>query len=99
MSAPNRNPEIKYTQLFINNQWVNSISGKTFATVNPATGEKIVDVQEADKADAELAINAARAAFKFGSTWRTMDASARGLLLFKLADLIDRDRVYLAVSS
>ena len=36
-------------QIFINNEFVNSISGKVFPTVNPATGEKIIDVQEGDK--------------------------------------------------
>ena len=36
-------------QLFINNEWVNSVSGKTFATINPATGAKLADIQEADK--------------------------------------------------
>ncbi len=42
-------PEVKYTQIFINNEWVNSVSGKTFPTINPSTGEKICDVQEGDK--------------------------------------------------
>ena len=37
-----------------------------------------------------------RAAFKLGSPWRTMDASQRGHLLYKLADLMERDREYLA---
>ena len=32
------NPEIKYTQLFINNEWVDAESGRTFSTLNPATG-------------------------------------------------------------
>ena len=41
--------EVKYTQIFINNEWVNSVSGKTFPTINPSTGEKICDVQEGDK--------------------------------------------------
>jgi len=36
-------------QLFINNEFVDSVSGKTFATVNPATGKKIVDIAEGDK--------------------------------------------------
>ena len=36
-------------QLFINNEWVNSVSGKTFPTINPTNGEKIVELQEADK--------------------------------------------------
>jgi len=36
-------------QIFINNEFVNSVSGKVFPTINPSTGEKIVDVQEGDK--------------------------------------------------
>ncbi|GFU00242.1 retinal dehydrogenase 2 [Nephila pilipes] len=91
-----RNPAIKYTQLFINNEWQNSASGKTFPTFNPATGDKIADVQEADKADVDRAVKAAREAFKRNSVWRTMDASERGRLLFKLADLIKRDFDYIA---
>lgn len=74
-----------------------SKSGKKFETRNPATEEVIAQVQEADQADVDAAVQAARQAFKLGSTWRTMDASQRGLLLLKLADLIDRDRNYLAV--
>ncbi|XP_077989268.1 aldehyde dehydrogenase 1A1-like isoform X2 [Glandiceps talaboti] len=89
-------PEVKCTQIFINNEFVNSVSGKTFPTINPATGEKICDVQEGDKADVDLAVKAAREAFKPGSPWRTMDASARGRLLNKLADLMERDLEYLA---
>lgn len=46
----------------------------------------------------DLAVNAAVDAFKFGSPWRRMDASERGHLLYKLADLIERDAGYLAVS-
>ena len=41
---------------------------------------------------------AAKSAFRLGSRWRTMDASQRGVLLNRLADLMERDRVYLAVS-
>jgi len=90
------NPEIKFTQIFINNEWVDSVSGKTFPTINPATGAVICQVQEGDKADVEKAVKAAREAFKLGSEWRTMDASNRGVLMNKLADLMERDRVYLA---
>lgn len=91
-----KNPEIKYTQLFINNEWVNSVSGKTFPTINPATAKKICDVQEGDKADVDKAVAAAKKAFEYGSEWRNMDASKRGVLLNKLADLMERDRLYLA---
>jgi len=90
------NPEVKFTQLFINNEWVNAESGKTFGTHNPATEQLLANVQEADRPDVDKAVKAAREAFKLGSTWRRMDASARGNLLYKLADLIERDRVYLA---
>ncbi|KAL3866095.1 hypothetical protein ACJMK2_043431 [Sinanodonta woodiana] len=93
---PIKSPEIIYTQLFINNEYVNSASGKVFPTINPSTGKKICDVQEGDKADVDKAVAAAKEAFKFGSEWRRMDASRRGKLLFKLADLMERDLVYLA---
>jgi hypothetical protein len=36
-------------QIFINNEWHNSVSGKTFATINPANNQKIADIQEGDK--------------------------------------------------
>lgn len=94
--TPIRQPEIKYTQIFINNEWVTSVSGKTFATVNPTNGKKICDVQEGDKVDVDKAVRAARKAFKFGSPWQQMDASKRGALLHKFADLVERDKVYLA---
>ncbi|XP_035666435.1 retinal dehydrogenase 2-like [Branchiostoma floridae] len=91
-----RNPEIKYTEIFINNEWHKSESGKTFPTINPATGEEICHIQEGDKADVDKAVKAAREAFQLGSPWRKMDASQRGRLLSKLADLIERDSMYLA---
>ena len=50
------------------------------------------------QADVDKAVQAAASAFKLGSPWRTMDASQRGRLLYKLADLVERDLDYLAVS-
>jgi aldehyde dehydrogenase (NAD+) len=85
-------PELK---LLINNQWVASESGRTFATVNPSTGEEICQVAEADAADVDKAVQAARAAFEHGS-WRKMNASARGRLLNQLADLIEHNADQLA---
>ena len=70
-------------QLFINNEFVDSVSKKTFPTTNPATGKKIADIAEGDKADIDLAVAAASKAFARGSPWRNMDASARARLLFK----------------
>ncbi|TKR89516.1 hypothetical protein L596_013609 [Steinernema carpocapsae] len=86
----------KYTGLFINNEFRPSLSGKTFETFNPATGEKICDVAEALKEDVDLAVEAANKAFKTGSPWRRMDASERGKLLYRLAELMERDRTILA---
>uniref|UniRef100_A0A8D8URZ9 Aldehyde dehydrogenase, mitochondrial n=1 Tax=Cacopsylla melanoneura TaxID=428564 RepID=A0A8D8URZ9_9HEMI len=89
-------PKIEHTQLFINNEFVNSQSGKVFETINPANGEVITEVQQGSKADVDRAVSAAQAAFKFNSPWRRMDASHRGRLLYKLADLIERDAIHLA---
>ncbi|XP_053151341.1 aldehyde dehydrogenase 1A1 [Hemicordylus capensis] len=96
LPAPLSDLKIKYTKIFINNEWHDSTSGKKFPVINPATGEKICEVEEGDKVDVDKAVKAARKAFEFGSRWRTMDASERGRLLSKLADLIERDRLLLA---
>ena len=90
------NPEIQFTKIFINNEFVDSKSGKVFATINPANGKVISEVQEGDKADIDEAVAAAKEAFKRGSTWRQMNASSRGELLLKLAALIERDALQLA---
>jgi len=78
------------TRMLIDGQWRDALSGKTFATVNPATEEVIAEVAEGDKADIDLAVQAARRAFDSGP-WRKMDARDRGRLLTRLADLIERD--------
>ncbi|KAI5701599.1 hypothetical protein M8J76_009541 [Diaphorina citri] len=82
--------------LFINNAFVDAVSGRTFPTINPATEDKIADVAEADKADVDKAVESAKAAFKRGSVWRNLDASGRGKLIYKLAELIDKNVDYLA---
>jgi aldehyde dehydrogenase (NAD+) len=75
---------------------VNSKSGKTFPTINPATGEEICQVAEADEEDVNRAVKVARAAFHSTSPWRTMSASERGRLLNKLADLVEKHAEELA---
>jgi aldehyde dehydrogenase (NAD+) len=96
MPAPAKSPApITAAQLLINNRWVNSESGKTFPTINPATGEEICQVAEADAADVNKAVRAARTAFE-GGPWRRMAAAERGRLLNKLADLIERHAEELA---
>ena len=88
-------PKVKDQQLFIGGKWLDSASGKTFPTINAATGETICQVAEADKADVDRAVKAARQAFEEGS-WPKMNASERGRLLNKLADLLERNQEELA---
>ena len=91
-----KKPEVKYTKLFINNEFVDAHSGKTFPTIDPSNEEVICEIAEGDKVDVDKAVKAAQKAFEFGSTWRTMDASARGNLIYKLADLMEQNSEYIA---
>jgi aldehyde dehydrogenase (NAD+) len=88
-------PKVANQKLFINGKWVNSISGKTFATLNPATGQEICQVAEADSADVDLAVKAARKAFESGP-WKKMSAAERGRRINKLADLMEKNLPALA---
>jgi aldehyde dehydrogenase (NAD+) len=82
------------TKLLINNEWINSQSGKTFATVNPSTGQEICQVSEADCADVDRAVKAAREALS--GPWRKIPAAERGRLLARLADLVEQHSEELA---
>jgi phenylacetaldehyde dehydrogenase len=91
--SPQIHPQVadfieKPRKMLINGKWVNSISGKTFPTYNPATGEILAQIAEGDSADIEQAVKAARKAFDHGS-WRRLTASERGRLIWKLADLLE----------
>src|SRR5580700_461601 len=88
-------PKVRQTKLLIDGKWVNAASGKTFETINPATGEVIAHVAEADKADVDKAVDAARQAFENGA-WSKTTASERGRLLNKLADLMEQNKEELA---
>ncbi len=88
-------PAIRQTRLLINNQWVDPTDGGTFETYNPATGEVIAKVAAAGPGDVDRAVKAARKALESGP-WSTMDAADRGRLLFKLADLIEKEAKDLA---
>eukprot|EP01100_Stratorugosa_tubuloviscum_P006432 TRINITY_DN277_c0_g1_i2.p1 TRINITY_DN277_c0_g1~~TRINITY_DN277_c0_g1_i2.p1 ORF type:complete len:528 (+),score=274.24 TRINITY_DN277_c0_g1_i2:78-1661(+) len=83
------------TKLLINGKWVDSVSGKTFETINPATEQLIAKVSEAQKEDVDLAVEAANKAFYEGP-WSKMGGYERGRLLNKLADLIEANREELA---
>ncbi len=81
-------PKVEHTECFIGGAWLPAASGKTFATVNPATEKPIAEVAEGDQADIDLAVDSARKAFESGP-WSKMDARDRGRLMYKLADLIE----------
>ncbi|MFZ0704748.1 MAG: aldehyde dehydrogenase family protein [Candidatus Korobacteraceae bacterium] len=79
----------KPRKMFINHQWVDSASGKTFPVYNPATGEVLAKVAEGDREDINRAVKAARKAFDSGR-WSDMTASERGRLIWKLGDLLEQ---------
>ncbi|HZY90312.1 MAG TPA: aldehyde dehydrogenase family protein [Gemmataceae bacterium] len=88
-------PAVKQTKLFIDNQWIDPVEGGTFDTYNPATGEVLTKVAAASTKDVDKAVKAARRALESGP-WATLDAADRGRLLFKLADLVERESKELA---
>jgi aldehyde dehydrogenase (NAD+) len=83
------------TNLLIDGKWIKSASGKTFKTINPATEEAIADVQEADKADVDIAVEAATRAFYKGP-WANTGGYERGRILNRVADLIEKHKEELA---
>ena len=74
-------------QLFINGEYRDAASGETFATTDPATGEKIADVAKGGKEDAVAAITAARKAFDEGP-WPRTSGKERAAKLNKIAELL-----------
>jgi aldehyde dehydrogenase (NAD+) len=75
---------ITANQLFINNEWRPSSSGKTMPVVNPATEEVIAEVPSADRGDVDLAVAAARAAL--AGPWSKLSARERGRLVRRLGE-------------
>jgi phenylacetaldehyde dehydrogenase len=82
-------------RLLIGGQWMNAASGKTFAVVNPANEQLLCHVSEADSADVDLAVAAARQAFEAAS-WSGMSPHARTRALLKIADKIETNIAELA---
>jgi aldehyde dehydrogenase (NAD+) len=82
-------------KMYIGGEWVDAADGDTFESVNPYTGQSWALLPRGKKADGERAVEAADKAFNSGA-WAAMSASARGLLLIRLADLIARDAERLA---
>src|ERR1700691_3744842 len=89
-----RVPESQYfdgrpKRLLIDGEWVPSRSEKTFASINPSTGEVIGEVAEADAADVDAAVAAARRAFE--GPWSKFTPQQRQNVMLKLADLVEQN--------
>jgi gamma-glutamyl-gamma-aminobutyraldehyde dehydrogenase len=84
------------TRAFIGGKFVQSRSGKSFETLNPATGKVLAKVTQCDSADLDVAAAAARRAFDSGS-WSRRAPRERKKVLLKRADLIEQHRDELAV--
>ena len=82
-------------KLFVNGRWEDSQCDRTVDVINPATGEMIATVPDADACDVDCAVQAARAAFEKKS-WRGMAPSGRERILWNIADLILQHRDELA---
>jgi aldehyde dehydrogenase (NAD+) len=82
-------------KLFINSRWEDSTCNRHVDVINPATGEPITTVPDADADDVDRAVKAARASFEKKS-WRGMDPSKRERILWNIGELIDQRRDELA---
>ncbi|KAJ5560523.1 Aldehyde dehydrogenase [Penicillium frequentans] len=92
LSTTVETPNVTYEQplgLFINNEFVKGVEGKTFETINPTNEKVICSVHEATEKDIDVAVKAARTAFE--GAWHDVTPSERGRMLTKLADLFERD--------
>src|SRR5579864_6981558 len=82
--------DVKPGRLLIDGQWVEG--SKKLDTINPATGDVLTQIVEASREDVDYAVSAARKAFEDrNGAWRKLSASERGRLIWKLADLVDKN--------
>lgn len=88
-TAPTSRPNfpITLTQLYINGEWRDASSGKTFAVIDPTTEAEVAQVAEGTQEDAEAAIAAASEAFEQGN-WSKMSGHERGEILWRVGDLV-----------
>ncbi|KAI9828120.1 MAG: aldehyde dehydrogenase (NAD(P)(+)) ald5 [Thelocarpon impressellum] len=94
LETPASGQYLQPTGLFINNEFVKGVDGKSFETINPSTEKPITSVHEATEKDVDVAVAAARKAFE--GEWRTVTPEQRGKYLVKLAELIEKNTDLLA---
>ena len=95
LKAPNGRTFTLPTGLFINNEFVKSSDGEKITSINPTDETEICSVYAASPDDVDKAVKAARTAFNDPS-WRDLEATERGKLMYKLADLIEKNLETLA---
>jgi phenylacetaldehyde dehydrogenase len=83
-------------RMLIGGQWVESHTGKTLESVDPATARPLTTIPRGDATDVDRAVHAARAAFE-SAAWREITPIDRGRLLNRLADLIEEHADELAL--
>jgi succinate-semialdehyde dehydrogenase/glutarate-semialdehyde dehydrogenase len=81
------------SKMYINGEWVNANDGSTFDVLNPSNGDKIGEVANGDRTDAEKAIGSARHAF---GRWSCLTAHQRSDYLYKAYQLMMEHREHLA---
>ena len=86
---------LSHYKMYIGGEWVDAAGGETFESMNPYTGATWATIPRGRAADADRAVAAAKTAFETGA-WPKMNATARGHLLRKLADLITENVEHLA---
>ncbi|CAG60793.1 ALD5 [Nakaseomyces glabratus] len=94
VTLPNGIKYMQPTGLFINGEFVKSHEGKTFDVLNPSTEETIATLYEAQAADVDIAVKAAKEAFE--NHWSREDPEVRARALFNLADLVEANLETLA---
>src|SRR5687767_3623396 len=92
--GPNPEGLMQAYQMYVDGEWVNAGSGRSFDVMNPATGEAMARVPDAAAPDVDRAVRAARRAFDEG--WREVTAQERGRVLFRLAEAVRKDAKRLA---
>ena len=83
-------------KIFINGNYQNSISGKTFDNISPIDGKLINKINFSQKEDVELAVKSARDSFETG-VWSRSDPSHRKKVLLRFAELLDKNRLELSL--
>jgi aldehyde dehydrogenase (NAD+) len=81
-------------RLFIDGQWLDSVSGARFETIDPATEEILTDVPRANADDADHAVRAAHSALR--GPWQRLSPAERGALLLRWAREVETNRDELA---